>query len=159
MLEVTTMYESVSLLHMVLKTEIEQNIASKADINQAIAKLKESSDQLISDLDTVKGGEEFKKDDLKALLQKMKQQRIDRGDLFKKIKTSEASLVAFALLQDHAEGKVSGQDQQIKLADVCVHLVSIMKELQRDQGTVMKKWTTVLSDTESIEIAGQEQKV
>lgn len=72
MLEVSAMYESVSLLHMVLKTEIELNIASKADINQAIAKLKESSDQLISDFDTVKGGEEFKKDDLKALLQKMK---------------------------------------------------------------------------------------
>ena len=63
-LEVTTIYENSSLFHMVLKTEIELNIATKADLTKSMAKLKESSAEIILDFETIKSGEDFKKDDL-----------------------------------------------------------------------------------------------
>ena len=58
-LEVTTFYQNISLLHLIFKTEIEVIVTGKAEISQEIQKVKESSSSFILNLEELKGGEEF----------------------------------------------------------------------------------------------------
>lgn len=60
---------------------------------------------------------------------------------------------------DNLNGRPQDPDVSACLTEVCQNLVTIMKELLSDQGTVMKKWSTILTDDETVEIGGSELKL
>lgn len=132
MLEATSLYENNSLFHMVIKSEVEMIIATQEEMKKDIAKVGESNTSLISEIEAYKIEEEFKKDDFKALLQKVKQLRIDQAQMYSKIKKKEVSLIALVFMEELTGGQAGDAGQFSQLAEVCRNLTETMKELLND---------------------------
>ena len=103
----------------------------------------------------------------------MKQLKVNQNKIFRKLKTKEATVISIILLTNSIDGEnndlvVTNQqypvitiDQQypVQLSAICQNLVTIMSELQSDQGTVIKKWSTILQNKETIEIGSTEHNI
>lgn len=68
----TTYYQTISLLHTVLKTEIDEIIGKKSEIEEEVNKSSKQTDEFVKDFEKFKEADEKKDDDLKKLFQMMK---------------------------------------------------------------------------------------
>ena len=159
--ETCAFFQDISLYHQVIKEEIESIQTLKPVFDSEMNKLSGMFTAFMTNLEQLTGGEEFKSEDFKKLANEMKQLNCEQNNLLFKIKLKEASLISCATLQDTLD-EVEYQnktEEYPSLSQICENLLSVIGILLSDQGTVLKKWSNIISSAETVDIGGQDYQI